>query len=412
MFGFIKELSKEKRTVLFTCFFAFFCNGAITLTMGSAMPDLKLAYGLSDTVSGVLLSANSIGNMVAGFVSGLVPLYLGRKRSIILMSALAFIGFLMMVLWGNPFWLFLAFLFAGTGRGSVSNFNNRTVNILSNGSPAAANLLHGCFAIGAIVTPMVFLLLRTYVGWQAGILVVVLYGCISLYNMSRMQLDDDRPSREDKTQVTLSFMKDPSFIILALMLFCYLCSEYAINGWLVTYIQNKQALAASFGSTGAALSQAIAAYSQTMATLLWIVMLVGRLICAALSARISQKVLMAVASVGVAIFFGLMLLSNSVATVTFAVAGLGLCMSGICPMIYSDASMFTNKYSMATSTLLAIGSIGGVIMPITVGALAERFGFTGGMSAIMVSVVLLVVCAVLNVALKNRLTREGDAPAA
>lgn len=412
MFGFIKELSKEKRTVLFTCFFAFFCNGAITLTMGSAMPDLKLAYGLSDTVSGVLLSANSIGNMVAGFVSGLVPLYLGRKRSIILMSALAFIGFLMMVLWGNPFWLFLAFLFAGTGRGSVSNFNNRTVNILSNGSPAAANLLHGCFAIGAIVTPMVFLLLRTYVGWQAGILVVVLYGCISLWNMSRMQLDDDRPSREDKTQVTLSFMKDPSFIILALMLFCYLCSEYAINGWLVTYIQNKQALAASFGSTGAALSQAIAAYSQTMATLLWIVMLVGRLICAALSARISQKVLMAVASVGVAIFFGLMLLSNSVATVTFAVAGLGLCMSGICPMIYSDASMFTNKYSMATSTLLAIGSIGGVIMPITVGALAERFGFTGGMSAIMVSVVLLVVCAVLNVALKNRLTREGDAPAA
>lgn len=412
MFGFIKELSKEKRTVLFTCFFAFFCNGAITLTMGSAMPDLKLAYGLSDTVSGVLLSANSIGNMVAGFVSGLVPLYLGRKRSIILMSALAFIGFLMMVLWGNPFWLFLAFLFAGTGRGSVSNFNNRTVNILSNGSPAAANLLHGCFAIGAIVTPMVFLLLRTYVGWQAGILVVVLYGCISLWNMSRMQLDDDRPSREDKTQVTLSFMKDPSFIILALMLFCYLCSEYAINGWLVTYIQNKQALAASFGSTGAALSQAIAAYSQTMATLLWIVMLVGRLICAALSARISQKVLMAVASVGVAIFFGLMLLSNSVATVTFAVAGLGLCMSGICPMIYSDASMFTNKYSMATSTLLAIGSIGGVIMPITVGALAERFGFTGGMSAIMVSVVLLVVCAVLNVALKNRLTREGDTPAA
>lgn len=412
MFGFIKDLSKEKRTVLFTCFFAFFCNGAITLTMGSAMPDLKLAYGLSDTVSGVLLSANSIGNMVAGFVSGLVPLYLGRKRSIILMSALAFIGFLMMVLWGNPFWLFLAFLFAGTGRGSVSNFNNRTVNILSNGSPAAANLLHGCFAIGAIVTPMVFLLLRTYVGWQAGILVVVLYGCISLYNMSRMQLDDDRPSREDKTQVTLSFMKNPSFIILAMMLFCYLCSEYAINGWLVTYIQNKQALAASFGSTGAALSQAIAAYSQTMATLLWIVMLVGRLICAALSARISQKVLMAVASVGVAIFFGLMLLSNSVAAVTFAVAGLGLCMSGICPMIYSDASMFTNKYSMATSTLLAIGSIGGVIMPITVGALAERFGFTGGMSAIMVSVVLLVVCAVLNVALKNRLTREGDVPAA
>jgi len=37
-----------------------------------------------------------------------------------------------------------------------------------------------------------------------------------------------------------------------------------------------------------------------------------------------------------------------------------------------------------------------------VGALAERFGFTGGMSAILVTVSLLVVFSVLNVTVKNR----------
>ena len=41
-------------------------------------------------------------------------------------------------------------------------------------------------------------------------------------------------------------------------------------------------------------------------------------------------------------------------------------------------------------------------MPTIVGSMAEKFGFTGGMSAILVTVVLLVVFAVLNVVVKTR----------
>lgn len=94
MFSFINKLDGRSRTLLYACFFAFFCNGALTLTMGSAIPDLKATYGLNDTISGLFLSAHSAGNLVAGFVSGLVPLYLGQRRSIMLLSALAFVGFL------------------------------------------------------------------------------------------------------------------------------------------------------------------------------------------------------------------------------------------------------------------------------------------------------------------------------
>lgn len=80
MFSFIKKLDGRSRTLLYACFFAFFCNGALTLTMGSAIPDLKATYGLNDTISGLFLSAHSAGNLVAGFVSGLVPLYLGPAQ--------------------------------------------------------------------------------------------------------------------------------------------------------------------------------------------------------------------------------------------------------------------------------------------------------------------------------------------
>ncbi|MBR2718139.1 MAG: MFS transporter [Clostridia bacterium] len=398
MFSFLKKIDKNGKFLLATCFFAFFCNGSVSLMMGSAMPDLKAAYGLSDSISGLFLSAHSAGNLIAGLLSGLVPLWLGQRRSITLLASLAFIGFTMMVLFGNPVWLFVAFLFTGFGRGSITNFDNRMVNLLSGGSPAASNLLHSSFAIGAILTPMVFLLLRTCVSWQAGVMYVVVIGCVALFCFSRMRLENDRPNPQDKSNSTLVFLKNPSFLILAMMMFCYLCSEYAINGWLVTYIQNKENLTAALASSG---SDAVS-YSQTMATLLWVVMLIGRLTCAFLSGRISQKKLMMFSSFGVAIFYFLMLQSAAIPMVTISVAGLGLCMAGICPMIYSDAAIFTNTYPMATSLLLGIGSAGAILMPTIVGTMAQSFGFNGGMSAIFVTILLLVVFATLNVVVKTR----------
>jgi len=407
MFSFFKKLDRNSRSTLLTCFFIYTCSGIYTLIMGSVMPDLKAAYSLSDTFSGLILSAHSAGNMIAGFVSALIPLYLGERRSITVLASLLAIGFLMILISGNPVWLLLALVLTGFGRGSVTNFNNRTVNVVSGGSPAAANLLHASFAIGAIVAPMLFLGVRNWLGWRAAIICVVMIGAVGIWRLTRLKLPNDRPDRKDKTNSTLCFLKNPSFLILALMMFFYLCAEYAVNGWLVTYIQSKQSLLSSFSATGEELTAAVRAYSQSMATLLWLVILFGRLFCAALSAKVSQKVMMLVASIGVAAFYGVMLASGSIQVVTVCVAGLGFCMAGICPMIYSDAAIFTNTYPMATSIILAIGSSGAILMPTIVGALAERFGFEGGMSAILVAMVLLVVFSILNVVVKTRMPAEA-----
>lgn len=366
------------------------------------MPDLKNAWHLSDTFSGILLSAHSAGNLIAGFIAGLVPLAIGERRSIMLLSILSYLGLIMMLISGNPVWLFLAFLMTGMGRGSVTNFDNRIINQVTNGSPAATNVLHSCFAVGAILAPQIFLFLSGRFSWRLGLAPIIILGFISFINLSRLKLEREYPDRKDKQNRTMVFLKNPSFLILIGMMFCYLCSEYAINGWLVTYIQNKPELLESFAASGMDVSAAIAAYSQTMATLLWGIMLVGRLLCAFLSSRISQKTLMMISSFGVVLFFALMLSGKTVPMVTIAVAGLGLCMAGICPMIYSDAAIFTNTYPMATSSLLAIGSAGAILMPTVVGSLADTFGFTGGMSAIMVSVVLLAVFALLNRVIPTR----------
>ncbi len=400
MLTLFRRLTKDQKRTLLTCFFAFFVNGTLTLMIGSVMPDLKAAYHLTDTQSGMMISAHSMGNLIAGFTSGLIPLLLGRRRSIVALSAFTFLGFVLMALWGNPLFLILCFIFTGIGRGGVTNFNNGTVNRVSGGSPVAANLLHAFFATGAFTAPLIFLALNGLAGWRMGLMYVAALSCLAVWGFSRLTLEDDRPDRKDKTQSTMVFLKNPSFLILGMMMFFYLCAEYSINGWLVTYLQNKPALLLAFPENTAT---AIKAYSQSMATLLWVVILLGRLTCALLSAKIPQKKLMLIASVCVVGFFALLLFGNSVAVVTVSIVGLGFCMAGICPMIYSDAGIFTNTYSMATSTLLVMGSAGAILMPTLVGSMADAFGFTGGMAMILAAIVLLLIFALLNVTVKTRM---------
>lgn len=415
MISFFMALSKGTRRILGACFLAFFFNGLMTMMMGSLLPDLKATYHLTDTQAGLMLSGHSAGNLLACFLSGLLPLWLGKRKSITMLVALAAMGFAMMLVSGNPLWLLIGFAFTGVGRGSISNFNNTTVNVTTGGSPAALNLLHSVFAVGAILAPLVFLLAGRLGGWYAAAGLIAVLGAVVAFHFSRLQLPDDQPDRRDVTQRSMVFLKNRTFMILAGMMFFYLCVEYAINGWLVTYLQNKPLLLAQFAAQSGDAQTALTTYSQAMATLLWSVILAGRLTNAALVRKWPQKRLMMLDSIGVALFFGLFLLGNRVGLVTLAVAGLGFCMAGICPMIFADASYITNRYPMGLSTLLAIGFLGGILMPVLVGVLADAYGFFGGMSVILIGVAALLVLSILNNRLKPVPVDESlpaqDAPA-
>ena len=398
MFSFFKEMKPERRSLLIACFYAYFCSGLVALTQGSVMPDLKSAYGLTDTFSGILLSAHSIGNMAAGFLAGAAAVALGRKRSVVALSSLSFIGVALMALCGAPAVLFFAFVLTGVGRGTITNFNNGTVNAITDGDPAALNLLHCTFSLGAIAAPMLFLAVRGLVSWRAALAVIVLFGAVSVGNLIRLKMEDGVPrARQGGGSWDFSFMRAPAFVVLGLMMLFYLCSEFAINGWLVTYIQSKDSLLSALPGEGA-----VRAYSQSMATLLWVVILVGRLFCAWLSQRISARRLMLLCALGEGAAFAGMLFSNTIPAVTVCVALTGFCMAGIAPMIYADAAVYTNRYPMATGTLLSFGSVGGIVMPALVGGMAERFGFGGGMFAILAAICLLVICAAVNLALGSR----------
>lgn len=387
--SFYKQLNKDQRYILNCCFFVFAVNGLYSIILGSLLPLISTEYGLNNTVSGGLISAHQAGNLISGFIAGVLPLYLGRKKSIIFLCIFVVMGFSIMILTGNPILLILGFLFTGLSRGSISNFNNIIVNEVSNNSPAALNVLHSTFAVGALASPLLVILstnISREQGWKIAATVIIILASISILLFSRMKIDNTEKNME-KVKVSYEFLKNRGFCTSAGIMFFYLCAEATINGWMVKYFIDSSIMTIE--------------YAQVLASLLWLVILAGRLTCAFLGDKISKKVLLLTTSCGTAIFYLLLLSTNNLKVITIAIIGLGFSMAGIYPTTVSTVGNIIKSYPMAMGVLLMLGGIGAIIMPIITGALSDYFGILAGMGAIVGVIVLMIICVILNVSRPN-----------
>ena len=387
--SFYSNLDKNNKYILICCFFVFAVNGLYSMSLGSLLPIISNEYGLNDTLSGALLSAHQAGNLIAGFIAGVLPLYLGRKKSIMFLCSFVVMGFLIIILTGNPVLLILGFLFTGLSRGSISNFNNTIVNEVSNSSSSALNILHSIFAIGALTAPFL-VILSTKIGgengWKIASGVIILLAIFSIFLFSKMKIDDVAKEKK-KVKVSYEFLKNRYFLITAGILFFYLSAEATINGWMVKYFIDSNIMSIE--------------YAQRLASLLWVVILIGRLSCAFLGHKVSKKALIVITSFGTAGFYLLLLSSRNLTVITIAIMGLGLSMAGIYPTTISIIGNTIKKYPMSMGVLLMVGSVGAIIMPIITGALSDAFGILAGMSAIVVAIILMIVCVILSVLSKT-----------
>lgn len=381
--SFYTQLTSNEQYILKCCFFVFAINGVYVVMLGSLLPLISSEYSLSNTISGSLLSAHQVGNLAAGFIAGILPVYLGRKKAILFLCSFVAVGFIIMMTTGNPVWLLLGFLFIGISRGSISNFNNTVVNEVSDSNPAALSLLHSIFAIGALTAPFIVILsmrLGGVGGWRIATGFVVFLVILAMGFFSRMKLDNT--ARRKGKVTSYEFMKNRNFQVGVGILFFYLCAEAAITGWLVKYF-----IDAGIMTT---------AYAQILNALLWTVILAGRLTCTYIGSRISREKLLTAMGLGFALFYLLLLSTRQVTVITIAIMGLGFSMAGIYPTTVASVGGTLKEYPMAMGILLIISGIGSVMMPIITGALSDQFGIFVGMAAVVMAIALMMVSVAVN----------------
>lgn len=379
------ELWKDKiiRKQVTGSYIVFLINGMLALSIGALLPFIRDARGLEYAFCGMLVSLHSVGNFLSSFFAGTFAVILGRKKSILLFNSFFAIAYLLIILSGNNICLALAFLMTGLARGATSNFCNATINSLAPGKAAAINGLHAMFSIGAFLFPILLTLLTmsNASNWIFACFFMLSMGILSWMLYMLMPVDESILNKKDKNHGTYEFFKNPIFILCTASMFFYLCVEQGVIGWMVTY----------FKDTGL-ISESLA---QITASVLWIMILAGRLTTAWLSERMRKGTLLRGMAVGLVIFFIILMLSRNTFFIILGIMGFGYSMAGIYPTIVSFAGNIIRKYSMCWSFMLTMASMGSIIMPSVIGKIAESAGIIYGMSSIVAVVIIdmiLIIC--------------------
>ncbi len=368
------KLTKTQGLALAGCGTTFLINGFLALSLGSLMPFLRESYGFSYILSGSMLSMHSIGNLLSSFIAGVLPFRYGRRKTTIALGSMGIVFYLLLLFCGgNTTLLLFAFFLSGIARGSCTNINNSVINLTLPGKAWAMNVLHASFAVGAFICPFMIVALSGVgaEGWRIAVIILTVGYFLQQVIFSRIHMPDNYPTR-NKGGSDWSFLKNPRFILVCCIMFFYMCVEQGVNGWLVTYFQDSGFLSAE--------------YAQTMASILWLFILAGRLLCALFSSRIPKELMLCCTACGYAIFFFALLSARSFVPIVIFTMGVGFFMAGIYPTALSTIGDICKESPLAMSVVLTITGVGAIVMPSVIGFVADRYGIVLGMLTLLVAV--------------------------
>ena len=381
---------KQENRLIVSTLFVFFVSGAASMLMGNLMPFLREIYDISYARAGFLLSLPSWGNLASVFLTGYLPTYIGRRKTVLLTSVWMALAFSLVTFGiGGATLLPLACVMIGIARGGNSNFSNTMMSTLTGDRAAVGyNLLHGAFAVGAVLSPLALVACtsRSENGWKimgGGIIVLCV---IQVIVYAKMALPAEKITGSIKS-VDKSFLKSKSFWLGSAILFFYISVEYAICNWLVTYFKDSGYLSANV--------------SQMMTSLLWVVMFIGRMGGAYLVGRVPRKALLVADGVGLTEFFLLVFFSRSQAPIFIGIMGVGLFMATIYTTALALGTEKIRGNDLGVSNMVLIGSFGGIITPALVGMVAEEAGIHAGMGVVVCVTVLLLITILCSVFMKG-----------
>lgn len=373
---------KEKKKSFYLTYTVFMLNGMLALSIGALLPFIRDARGLEYAFCGFIVSLHSVGNLVSSFAAGALPAIIGRKRSILLFDSCFAAAYLLILFGKSPLILALAFFMTGLARGATSNYCNAQINSLAPGKAWLINGLHAAFSVGAFLFPILLTILtmNREDNWVVACGFMLIMGILSWILYFLMPQGEKTSGKNQEDRKGTGFLREPLFYLCIITLFFYLCAEQGVIGWMITY----------FKDTGL-LNPAL---SQITASVLWIMILAGRLITAWLSTRTAKDKLLPVMGIGLVFFFLVLIMSRSTGLIVFGIMGFGLSMAGIYPTTVSFSGQLIEKYPIAWSFILTGASLGSIIMPSVIGRIAESAGIFYGMSSIAAVVIIDLACII------------------
>ena len=341
-------------------FIAFFISGICAISSGVVVSLLQERLGFDYGMTGTLLSLLSIGNLLAGFAAGVLPARIGMKRTVLVMTVGYGIGYLLMAVSGWAAVLLVAFFLVGIGKGSTMNTCTILVGDHSKDRTKGMNIMHSCYALGALLCPFVIALAVRVSGWLPMVVLAICGTCLWLAFAS---VPMSAGAREKGGRTDWSFLKNRRFWLLTGLLFCQNAAETSVTGWMVTYFKGSGIL-----------SGALSAYTVTV---MWTATLVARMMIAFVIPLKRAESAMVKMGIGCTVFYLGLMMAHTQWSAVILLFAFAASMAGMNPTAVASAGRMTSVTSMGV--MLPVASAGAILMPWVIGMVAEHAGIGAGM---------------------------------
>ncbi len=357
-------------------FFTFFISGICVISAGVVVSLLREEYGFAYGMTGTLLSLLSIGGLISGFVTGVLAGRIGTKKTVLILSVGYGIGYFLMGISGWLVVLMAAFFLVGIAKGCCLNTCTILVGDNSPNRTKGMNLMHSCYATGALLCPF----LIAAVSGKGARFSVFLLAAVGLLMWTVFLLTPmDTAAKEKKKVTDWSFLRSGKVWLLTGLIFCQNAAEFTVNGWMVTYFKDSGII-----------SEGLSAYTVTV---MWTATLIARLLIAFVLPIKNACKAMIVMGLGCIVFYIALVMAQSQTAAIVLLFAFAFSMAGMNPTAVASAGKMSSAASIGV--MLPAASAGAILMPWITGIVSQFAGLTVGMAANIVPCVGMMIFAVL-----------------
>ena len=372
----------------------YFFIGTAAVLIPSVMPFITSEYmatGLTLAAIGLIFPARAVGGILGNLLAGVGSDRLGYSK-LVWIAALALSASMALASAAHPWLLFIAgFALISIVQASLSTGINAMVADANRASRARAlNVLHGVYAVGATISPLVIgLILEQGVPWRwtmaaTGLIWLVYGGGAFLFyrtvypspapasGLGTAAGDAERglDSEEKKTlqgRVKTSFLssswdtlrdvlasnwgmlRNVGFLSLFLIAFIYNGVAFSLLGWVAVFMQESAGLSTF--------------YSISMISVFYVALTAGRFLCAAYAERLGYAATLLILAAGLVITYPLVVFSTTTAPLVIGIFFTGLTLSGLFPTALAYGTRLYPQQSGAVTGLLNVAMIAGAMLP-------------------------------------------------
>ncbi|WP_328469145.1 MFS transporter [Actinoplanes sp. NBC_00393] len=345
---------------------------------GLVIPHLREELDLSYSTAGLHVTAFAAGSMLAGLVSPWLERALGRRT--VLWSAVAVLSAAAIALTaGRTATVTVAsVLIMGIGGGVVLTTVQAALAD-HHGVRRAVALAEANVAASVAYVILIGLLTLTaslHIGWRIAVLASLIVPALTWWGNRRLAIDAAPVSGAAQGRLPGVFW------IAAAMLFCTTAAEWCISAWGATFVQEAAGVAAD---TAVLLMAGF--YGGV---------LVGRVVGSRLARRRDPAQLLGAALAIAAAGFAVLWPSTGAAQAVVGLSLLGIGLGNLFPMALSVlVGLVPEQAVLASGRAVTISAFAVVLLPLTVGALADATSLKAALTVVPVILALAAVALVL-----------------